>query len=114
MHFSVCRKQSRNWGKLLLASGGALKPIKCFFHLISFQWDKNGNWTYENNKEDEDYQAVIPLADTLVGEIQHLGINDLPLRLQQGLHQIYADKRDRLEGYDQGGQIEPLECMIHA
>ncbi len=47
----------------------------CFFHLISFQWDKDGNWTYENNKEDEDYQAVAPLADGLVGEVQHLGIN---------------------------------------
>ena len=23
-----------NWGQLLIASGGALKPIKCFYHLI--------------------------------------------------------------------------------
>ena len=28
-----------NWGKLLLATGGALKPSKCFFHLISFKWN---------------------------------------------------------------------------
>jgi hypothetical protein len=27
-----------NWGKLLLATGGALKPAKCFFHVISFTW----------------------------------------------------------------------------
>ena len=27
-----------NWGKLLLATGGALKPAKCFYHLISFAW----------------------------------------------------------------------------
>ena len=25
-----------NWGKILIASGGALKPPKCFYHLISF------------------------------------------------------------------------------
>ncbi len=25
-----------NWGKLLLATGSALKPAKCFFHVISF------------------------------------------------------------------------------
>jgi hypothetical protein len=65
-----------HWGKLLLASGEALKPIKCFFHLISIQWDNDGNWTYKNNKEDEDYQAAIPLVDGLVEEIQHLHINE--------------------------------------
>jgi hypothetical protein len=27
-----------NWGKLLLATGGALKPANCFYHLISFVW----------------------------------------------------------------------------
>jgi hypothetical protein len=34
-----------NWGKLLLllATGGALKPIKCFFHLISFAWKEDGS-----------------------------------------------------------------------
>jgi hypothetical protein len=25
-----------NWGKLLLATGGALKPVKCSFYLVSF------------------------------------------------------------------------------
>jgi hypothetical protein len=28
-----------NWGQLLLASGGALKSAKCFFHLILFKWN---------------------------------------------------------------------------
>jgi hypothetical protein len=27
-----------NWGQLLLATGGALKPSKCFYYLISFEW----------------------------------------------------------------------------
>ena len=30
-----------NWGKLLLATGGALKPAKCY-HLISFAWHADG------------------------------------------------------------------------
>ena len=25
-----------NWGQLLIASGGAFKPPKCFYHIISF------------------------------------------------------------------------------
>jgi hypothetical protein len=31
-----------NWGKLLLASEGALKSAKCFYHLISFKF--KGEW----------------------------------------------------------------------
>jgi hypothetical protein len=31
-----------SWGKLLLASGGALKPAKCFYHLISFKFKGDG------------------------------------------------------------------------
>ena len=65
-----------NWGKLLLATGGALKPIKCFFHLISFAWKEDGSWFYESNEEDEDFQARVPLADGSLGDIQHLGINE--------------------------------------
>ncbi len=33
-----------NWGLLLIASGGALKPAKCFCHLISFKWMADGTW----------------------------------------------------------------------
>jgi hypothetical protein len=65
-----------NWGKLLLATGGALKPIKCFFHLISFTWGKDGSWAYEDNEEDEEFQATVPLADGSFGNIQHLGIHE--------------------------------------
>ena len=65
-----------NWGKLLLATGGALKPVKCFFHLISFAWKEDGTWTYENNEDNEEYQAAVPLTDGSFGEIQHLGIHE--------------------------------------
>jgi hypothetical protein len=65
-----------NWGKLLLATGGALKPIKCFFHLISFAWKEDGSWFYENNENDEEFQAKVPLAGGSSGNIQHLGINE--------------------------------------
>lgn len=35
--FYCLQEAITNWGKLLIASGGASKPVKCFFHLISFQ-----------------------------------------------------------------------------
>ncbi len=38
-----------NWGHLLIAMGGALKPGKCSYYLISFKWKADGTWIYENN-----------------------------------------------------------------
>ncbi len=31
-----------NWGQLLLATGSAFKPPKCFYHLISYDWKASG------------------------------------------------------------------------
>jgi hypothetical protein len=31
-----------NWGKLLIAMRGALKPEKCLFYLMSFKWKADG------------------------------------------------------------------------
>ena len=74
--FFFLQEAIMNWGKLLLASGGALKPIKCFYHLISFRWNGDGSWAYENTEEDGKFQVVVPLVDDSVGEIKHLGINE--------------------------------------
>jgi hypothetical protein len=38
-----------NWGHFLIAMGGALKPSKCSFYLISFKWKVDGMWIYNNN-----------------------------------------------------------------
>ena len=32
-----------NWGILLLATGGTLKPAKCSFYLLSFRWKADGS-----------------------------------------------------------------------
>jgi hypothetical protein len=66
-----------NWGKLLLASGSTLKPSKCFFHLISFSWKPDGTWYYTKNEDDEEFRAVVPLADGSFAPIEHLGV-DVP------------------------------------
>ncbi len=38
-----------NWGRLLMGSGSALKPAKCFYHLILFKWMADGTWRYKGN-----------------------------------------------------------------
>ena len=69
-----------NWGKLLIASGGALKPIKCFYYIISFIWNADGSWKYASNEIDDDgeenmeHRITIPLSDGSTSEIKHLGM----------------------------------------
>ncbi len=60
-----------NWGRLLTATGGLLKPSKCFYHLISYLWKQDGTWVYDGNKEDKALQLVIPLQ---MGTLQLLNI----------------------------------------
>ncbi len=38
-----------SWGNLLIATGGALQPAKCFYSIISFEW-LNGVWRYASNE----------------------------------------------------------------
>ena len=40
-HFHL-QSSINNWGKLMIATGGSLKPEKCFFYLISFTWKPDG------------------------------------------------------------------------
>jgi hypothetical protein len=66
-----------NWGKLLIATGGALKPIKCLYYLISFQWKAGRRWEYCSNEDKEDYAIGVPLADGRLIDIKHLSVNSV-------------------------------------
>ena len=50
-----------SWGKLMMASGGSLKPEKCFLYLISFVWNSSGKWAYEPNELKEEYILGVPM-----------------------------------------------------
>jgi hypothetical protein len=64
-----------NWGKLLIAMGGALKPEKCSYYLISFKWNANGTWLYDQNELNPHFTLGVPMADGSLEEIQHLPIS---------------------------------------
>ncbi len=34
------------WGKLLITTGGTLKPPKSFHYLVDYEWQEDGSWTY--------------------------------------------------------------------
>ena len=63
-----------NWGKLLIGTGGAFKPIKCFFHLISFVWKASGKWAYAENEANEELDIFVPMPDGTMAPIEHLSV----------------------------------------
>ena len=49
--FNAMKDSVESWGKLLIATGGTLKPVKCFLHLISFDWDKKESGPIPNTRK---------------------------------------------------------------
>jgi hypothetical protein len=65
-----------NWGNLIIGLGGSSKPIKCFYSLVSFKWDRMGKWSYKENHDKEEFQMVVPLPNGSVKEIEHVPISE--------------------------------------
>ncbi len=65
-----------NWGKLLLAMGGTLKPAKCSHYLISFRWKPDGSWEYNANQDDNRLDLTVPLADGSSERLPHLLVDE--------------------------------------
>jgi hypothetical protein len=48
-----------SWGNLLIATGGALKPEKCFYSILSFEWVRR-KWRYKDNSINGNYRVTVP------------------------------------------------------
>jgi hypothetical protein len=73
--FGKMQASVNSWGKLLLiGSGGAYKPDKCFYHLISFCWDRNGKWKYDENSSKPKFEMLVPMPDGTEVPIDHLPV----------------------------------------
>jgi hypothetical protein len=66
----------KNWGKLLIATGGSLKPDKCFFHPMDFAWTKKGGWQYVAHHEDITAAVTVPMPDRTTASITHQAADD--------------------------------------
>jgi hypothetical protein len=69
-----------NWGCILIATGGALKPAKCFYHLISFSWKQDGTWQYSPNNKRPDLNIMVPTEDGTFAAIEHLLVLSSPTK----------------------------------
>ena len=62
-----------SWGNLLIATGGALQPAKCFYSIISFEW-LNGVWRYASNELRTDLGISVPLPGGGAAGIGHKAV----------------------------------------
>jgi hypothetical protein len=60
---AAIQRAIENWGRLLIATGGTLKPEKCFYYLIDFAWSQKGGWQYIAHHEEEEAALFVPLPD---------------------------------------------------
>jgi hypothetical protein len=60
----------KNWGNLLIATGRALQPEKCFYLIISYEWT-NGVWSYRDNSIRGDFGVTVPLPGGVKARIGH-------------------------------------------
>ncbi len=62
-----------SWGNLLIATGGTLKPEKCFYLIISFEW-VHGEWKYKDNGINGRFGVTVPLPGGSFAAIVHCPI----------------------------------------
>ncbi len=59
-----------SWGNLLIATGGALQPAKCFYSIILFEWI-NGGWQYALNDTNTELGVSVPFPGGGTAGIGH-------------------------------------------
>ena len=69
MHVRI-QESVNSWGNLLIATGGALQPAKCFYSIISFKWI-NGGWRYALNDTNTELGVSVPLPGGGTAGIGH-------------------------------------------
>ena len=60
-----------SWGGLLMATGGAFKPEKCFAYIVSYGWRKNSDWFYKPNEDLPEFGFSVPLPGDRRDTIEH-------------------------------------------
>ena len=56
-------------------TGGVLKPAKCFYHLILFDFKPDGRWAYAKSEVNKDFDVVVPMPGGGFTAIDHLSVN---------------------------------------
>jgi hypothetical protein len=71
---AAIQNSANSWGNLMIATGGALKPEKCFYLIISFEW-VHGVWKYKDSSINGRFGVTVPLPGGSSAAIAHLPIS---------------------------------------
>ena len=74
--FEGLQDSVQKWGKLLIATGGALKPPKYFYTLLDFEWNARGKLKYKLHHEDPRAQLYVPMPDETHEKIEHVSAHE--------------------------------------
>jgi hypothetical protein len=74
----------KNWGRLLIATRGCLKPEKCFFHLLDFVWMAKRGWQYIPQHDDKSTVVAVPIPNGTMAPITHLAVDNAQNKLGVG------------------------------
>ncbi len=58
---AAIQNSMNSWGNLLIATGGTLKPEKCFYSILSFEWVCR-EWKCKDNSIIGNYGVTVPLT----------------------------------------------------
>eukprot|EP00804_Cyclotella_cryptica_P019501 CCRYP_006665-RB/>CCRYP_006665-RB protein AED:0.69 eAED:-0.40 QI:0/-1/0/1/-1/1/1/0/366 len=99
-----------SWSELLIATGGSLKPEKCFYYLMGFVWDRQGKWSHSKLEEKEEYGISVLLPDGTRAPIEHLSVNEA--RVTLGMSSCPSGKADNaLAKEKDDASLSPLMLM---
>lgn len=73
---TVFQESIYNWGQLILVTGGAFKPPKCVYYVLSFEWQNSGAWRYAKNELRDDLDIAVPMPDGSMVDIKHLAVTE--------------------------------------
>jgi hypothetical protein len=101
-----------NCGRILVATGGELKPAKFFYHLISFIWKPDGTWQYDTNDQKPALSIMVPLEDGTQVAIKHLSVATLTKTLGEMTcptgSSIGAQMKETAQGWIAKAQLSKL------
>jgi len=60
-------------GEAFVGHHGALKPVKCFYYMVDYEWQDDDSWEY-SELVDTTPPVTIPLLDDSNANIDHLPV----------------------------------------
>ncbi len=71
---NTLQKLIDTWEQAAKVTGGALEPLKSWWYLVSFKWDK-GLWTYCNKEDIADFELKTKDKNDVEQKLQYLEVN---------------------------------------